>query len=467
MQSKLIIFSLYIKGFFFHSFMSGDDYSKRITIHNQPSILAKNSFVSDWPRYNGPFDNASSPETKIIEEWGNNGPKLIWEIKKGEGYSSPAISRGVLVLFHRDDGMEIIEGLNPENGKQKWSYSYPVEYRDRYGYSNGPRASPVIFDNFVYCHGVTSWMTCLNLTTGELIWKRDLAKEFEIPNYFFGKGSNPVFFKNTLILNIGGSKNRCIAGLNAKTGKTEWIAKDTWGASYSSPVITKMHERDICLVFTGGESRPPTGGLIVLDPENGEKLARYPWRSSKYESANAVPPIPLPGNMVFLSECYEKGSVVIRFKDDFTPQLVWSNKNINIHWMTPVVKNGLMYGISGRHQQGAETFCLNPKNGKIYWKESIYWNHFLNEKEIRLGLFRGAILKLENHFICLSELGTLLKIDFSEKGWEIQNKKQLFFAPGTWTLPAISRGLLYVMQNETDRMTGKTARLLCFDLRSK
>jgi hypothetical protein len=171
--------------------------------------------------------------------------------------------------------------------------------------------------------------------------------------------------------------------------------------------------------------------------------------------------------MVFLSECYEKGSVVIRFKDDFTPQLVWSNKNINIHWMTPVVKNGLMYGISGRHQQGAETFCLNPKNGKIYWKESIYWNHFLNEKEIRLGLFRGAILKLENHFICLSELGTLLKIDFSEKGWEMQNKKQLFFAPGTWTLPAISRGLLYVMQNETDRMTGKTARLLCFDLRSK
>ena len=43
----------------------------------------------------------------------------------------------------------------------------------------------------------------------------------------------------------------------------------------------------------------------------------------------------------------------------------------------------------------------------------------------------------------------------------------VFFAPGTWTLPAVSHGLLYVMQNETDRMTGSTARALCYDLRGR
>ena len=116
---------------------------------------------------------------------GKNGPELIWEVTKGEGYASPIISKDILVLFHRQNGMEIIDGINPENGRLIWTYKYPVHYKDRYGYSSGPRASPVIHDNLVFCHGVTSWLTCLNLMTGELIWKRDLAKEFEIPNYFW------------------------------------------------------------------------------------------------------------------------------------------------------------------------------------------------------------------------------------------------------------------------------------------
>ena len=40
-----------------------------------------------------------------------------------------------------------------------------------------------------------------------------------------------------------------------------------------------------------------------------------------------------------------------------------------------------------------------------------------------------------------------------------------FFCPEAWTLPALSRGLLYVMQNETDRMSGLPPRLLCYDFR--
>ena len=120
---------------------------------------------------------------------------MLWESKKGEGYASPAISKGILILFYREEGMEKIEGLNAENGQRRWIYQYPVTYKDRYGYSNGPRASPVIEGNYVFCHGVTSWLTCLDLNTGKLIWNRDLRKEFEIPDYFFGKGSNPILYQ--------------------------------------------------------------------------------------------------------------------------------------------------------------------------------------------------------------------------------------------------------------------------------
>jgi outer membrane protein assembly factor BamB len=439
----------------------------RLITHAKAAPLQKGSETFDWPRFNGPFDNASSLETNLVKNWGKNGPKLLWERNKGEGYSSPGVSQGILVLFHRQNGMEIIEGLDSATGESKWSYEYPVEYQDRYGYSNGPRASPVIDGDFIYAHGVTSWLTCLDLKTGELIWRRDIGGDFDVPKYFFGKGSNPIIFEKYIIVNVGGSENRCVVAFNKSSGRTEWITKDAWGASYSSPTLSSIHGRTVCLVFTGGESRPPTGGLLVIDPTSGKKLNRFEWRSSNYESANAVPPIPCGKNRVFLSECYEKGGVLLEFDEDFKPFKVWSDKNINIHWMTPVMNKEVLFGIAGRHQQGAETFALNILTGDIFWKEQITWKDSINGRNLNLGLFRGSILKLQNEFLCLSEFGSLVKLNLSTDGWELKNKVQLFFAPGTWTLPALSKGLLYVMQNETDRITGKKPRLLCFDLRAQ
>ena len=439
--------------------------SKRLIFHSSPKALNKKAITSSWQRFNGPSDDASSPETQILVDWVEQKPKILWEIEKGEGYASPAIKNRTLILFHRLNGKEKVEALNSENGNLIWKYEYPVDYEDRYGYSSGPRASPVIDDKFVYTQGVTSWLSCLELKTGKLVWKRDLAKEFKIPNYFFGKGSNPIIFEDKIIVNVGGGNEECVIAFNKYNGQTIWIVKDSWGASYSSPRIASMHNRKVCLVFTGGESRPPTGGLLLIDPTNGEKLNRFSWRSSSYESANAVPPIPLEQNRVFLSECYEKGSVVLEYDKEFEPSIVWQNKDINIHWMTPVIEDKTMFGIAGRHQQGAETFCLNWENGHVHWKERISWKDNLNNQTLNLALFRGSILKLNNYFICLSELGSLLILEMNNNGWHIKSKHQLFFSPGTWTLPALSNGLLYIMQNETDRLTGKKPRMLCLDLR--
>ena len=438
-----------------------------LIFHAKANPLGKEAVTHDWPRLNGPNDNAKSTETAIIGKWPDSGPRLLWEKEKGESYASPAVKGNLLMIFHRKDEHEQIDCIDATNGTLVWKFQYPVEYRDRYGYSNGPRASPVIAGNYVYAHGVTAWLTCLESKTGKKTWQRNLGDEFEIPQYFFGKGSTPIVIKDTLIVNVGGSKERCVVGLDRFTGKTKWITKDSWGASYSSPSRAMIHGKEVCLVFTGGESRPPKGGLLVIDPKDGSKLARFPWRSSKFESANAVPPLPIGDNRVFLSECYEKGGVVVEFDQDFTPSVVWSDETLNVHWMTPILSGGALYGVAGRHQQGADVFCINPGNGKAYWRDRINWTEEMDRRTLELEFFRGAFLKVEDFFICLSEIGSLLIVKMDKKGWKIISKKQLFFAPGTWTLPALSKGLLYVMQNETDRRTGQGPRLLCYDLRKR
>ena len=130
--------------FFLVAYTQAKEKDSQLITHANASILSPNAQFSDWNRFNGPFDNATSTETHLIEDWGERGPRVIWEVVKGEGYASPAVSKNILILFHRQNGMETIEGLNSETGTRKWIYRYPVEYRDRYGYSNGPRASPII-----------------------------------------------------------------------------------------------------------------------------------------------------------------------------------------------------------------------------------------------------------------------------------------------------------------------------------
>ena len=117
----------------------------------------------------------------------------------------------------------MVEALHAENGTKIWNYEYPVNYRDRYGYSNGPRASPVIHNGRVYLHGVTAWLTCLDLKTGKLIWNRNLKDEFRIPEYFFGKGSNPLVLGENLIVNIGGANEACVVSFDLEDGKQDGL----------------------------------------------------------------------------------------------------------------------------------------------------------------------------------------------------------------------------------------------------
>ena len=127
--------------------------------------------TSDWPRFNGPGDDAKSIESPLLEEWLEGAPRLLWSLDKGYGYASPAVCKDILVLFHRRDGKEVVGGRNPSLAAPSGNILTRLNTGTRYGYSAGPRASPVIRGGLVYIHGVTAWLTCLELETGKLVWK--------------------------------------------------------------------------------------------------------------------------------------------------------------------------------------------------------------------------------------------------------------------------------------------------------
>jgi outer membrane protein assembly factor BamB len=440
--------------------------SAQARVHNKPKPLAKDAVTHDWTSFLGPAHNATSTETRLSRTLP---PPLVWEFAKGTSYASPAVLADRLLLVHRVGDEEIVECMHAETGARHWSFRYATDFEDRYGYNNGPRSSPVVDGDRVYSLGAQGQLHCLDLTSGKLVWARKIATEYKVPQDFFGTASTPLVEDRLLVLNVGAPSGPCVVGLDKMTGREVWRAGKEWGPSYASPVPAVVHGKRRIFVFAGGESTPPTGGLLSIDPATGRVDFSFPWRSRSYESVNASCPVAFD-NKVFISASYRTGGALIEIRPDFTHRVVWTTQEFGLHWNTPIYRNGFLYGFDGRNEPDASLACLDAASGKVVWRATPEWTETFNvggtRRQQLLGAYRGALLAVDGQFLCLGEMGHLVWMDLTPKGYKEISHAWLFAARESWALPVLSRGLLYVVQNTRDVVNGVGPRLLCYDLRA-
>jgi outer membrane protein assembly factor BamB len=394
----------------------------------KPKPLAKDAVTHDWTSFLGPTHNAISTETRLSRVLP---PPLVWEFPKGTSYTSPAISGDRLVFVHRVGDEEIVECLHSETGARHWNFRYATTFEDRYGYNNGPRSSPVIDGDRVYTMGAQGQLHCLDVRSGKPAWNRNIASEYKVPQDFFGTASTPLIESTLLILNTGAPGGPCVVGLDKTTGREVWRAGKEWGPSYASPVPAVVHGKRRIFVFAGGESTPPSGGLMSIDPANGRVDFSFPWRSRSYESVNASCPVVFD-NKVFVSASYRTGGALIEIRPDFTHRVLWTTQEFGLHWNTPIYRNGFLYGFDGRNEPDASLACVEAATGKVVWRTTPEWNETF----------------------------------IMPKGYRELSHAWLFAARESWALPVLSRGLLYVVQNTRDLVNGQGPRLLCYDMRA-
>jgi outer membrane protein assembly factor BamB len=435
-------------------------------VHRKPKPLPQGAVTDDWATFLGPSHNAVSTETKLSRTLP---PPLVWEHDRGTGYASPAIKGDALVFVHRLANEEIVECLHPETGSSQWEFRYATAFEDRYGYNNGPRSSPVIDGQRVYTMGAEGKLHCLELGSGKVVWKRDLRAEYRVPQDFFGTASTPLVEGRLLIVNVGAPGGPAVAGLDKATGREVWRAGRKWGPSYASPVPAVMHGKRRVFVFAGGESDPPTGGLMSINPATGHVDFVFPWRSRSHESVNASCPVVF-GNKVFISASYRTGSALVEVRPNFTHRVRWTTQEFGLHFSTAIYRDGYLYGFDGRNEPDASLACVDATSGKVVWRETPEWTE---DFEVRgqkqqqvMGTYRGSLLAVDGQFLCLGELGHLLWMDLTPKGYKEVSRAWLFPARESWEVPVLSRGLLYVVQNTRDMFRETGPRLLCYDLRA-
>ena len=427
------------------------------------SVAAEKPVVADWPHLLGPAYNCTTPESGLLRKFPAEGLRVLWEMPLGKGMGGPAIIGGRIVVFHRLADKETVECRDAATGKSEWKFDYAAPYLPRYGGGTGPRTSPVIADGRVFVFGVTGRLHCLDLASGKMIWEHDCAREYSMKPAFFGFGSTPLVMGSRVIVQIGGvmdGKPVNSVAFDTATGKLLWAAAHEWGASYASPVPARLHGRDCVLIFAGGLSRPATGGLLVVDAADGKVLAAAPHRAAIAESVNVSSPVVASaeegkGARIFVSEVYTAGGLCVEVAKDFTTTTAWHGGDFGMYWMTPLVRDGCIFGFTGQSEQLAELACREVASGRELWRD-----------DLGRGFGRANLLATADGVLCLGEFGELAWIGISPKGGKVIERTKLFDAPETWTPPALSHGLLYVQQNEPDR-DGKRPRLICYDLRAK
>jgi len=430
----------------------------------EPKPLDAQAQTEDVTDFLGKNRKPVSAETHLLQDLSKL--NLLWEYEKSESYTAPVIQAQRLYFAHSKGDQLYVDCLNSESGARLWRFEHQRKYNDSYGYGSGPRGSVLVDGEFVYLHDVAGELLCLNKNDGKKVWSVNTSVFYKVPQAFFGVASTPLIEGKLLIVNVGAPNGPCVVAFDKTTGREQWVSGNKWLASYASPVAATFNGQRRVLVFAGGKTRPPVGGLISINPTDGSIDFEFPWRSSTYESVNASTPVVFD-DKVYISATYDTGACLLQIQPDFSAKPLWKSEDLSSHWNTPIYEEGYLYGINGRHSRTATLVCLNVETGKKVWEERMTWEEQLSgiDKPITFGLQMASLLKVDGNYLCLSELGHLLWLGLSPQGVKVLSKCRLFTAKQTWCAPIISQGLLYISQNEDDKLTGKTPRLRCYDMR--
>ncbi|HUI77935.1 MAG TPA: PQQ-binding-like beta-propeller repeat protein [Bryobacteraceae bacterium] len=381
----------------------------------------------DWPQFLGPTRNGVYAGTEP-----GLSPALVWKIEVGHGFSAPVVARGRVILFHRQENRTLVESLDAATGKRVWVAEYPTEYRDDFGFDDGPRATPAVAGERIYTFGAEGVLQALDFSTGKRIWSVDTRQKFGAGKGFFGAACSPLVEDGRVLLQVGGPHGAGIVAFDAATGKTLWTATND-ESGYSAPVSTTIGGARHVLFFT-------RSGLVDIDPATGRIRCQFPWRSRSHASVNAAAPV-VAGNLVFLSASYGTGATLLEIQGAEVKQLWASDDALSSHYATSVYHDGYLYGYHGRQEYGQSLRCVELKTGRVQWNVD--------------GFGAGTVTLAGGRLLLIRENGELVFAPASPKEFKPLARAQLLPAV-VRAYPAIADGKLYVRNEHT---------LACFILR--
>ena len=333
-----------------------------------PSVHAE-----DWPQWRGAGRLGMWNETRIIDEFPDEGLKVVWRAPIRSGFAGPAVSEGrVFVLDWQEDpqsrtldGIERLVALDEETGSVLWTHEWATSYRMLQGsYAIGPRATPTVDGDRVYVVGASGVLRCVNVQTGNLIWTKNYIDDYDTSVATWGVASAPLVDGDRLIAIVGGEPDALVVAFNKQTGEELWHAVTVVGEmGYGQPVIYDAGGARQLIVWHAA-------ALVSLNPETGAVYWEQPWEVGA--GMSVATPV-RDGNFLLVSQFYN-GSMMMRLDTDRpSATMLWKGSSRSelpdetdgLHSMitTPIVRGNYVYGVGSY----GELRGLSARTGERLW----------------------------------------------------------------------------------------------------
>jgi len=386
--------------------------------------------AADWPQWLGPKRDGGSSEA--VEPWPGE-PKVLWKVKVGVGFSTPAVANGRVFVHARVNGKDREEliALDAKTGKVQWRTAY-----DRGPYNSvlntGPQATPTVVGNRVFTYGITGYLTCFEADTGKQVWQVDAFKKLKATLPQFGVCCSPLVVGNKVLVAVGG-KGSSVVAFETDTGEVAWQALDE-PAGTSSPVLVVAGSKtgrlpDVAVMTTLR--------VVGLNPLDGT----VNWEFALPFQPSGTAPTPLVTGDRVVTSTMTNGSTAIKVTagEKVTAEKEWQAKGLSGYFSSGVAgSKGRLFLVTNvtTPVPRADLVCVEAATGKELWKkEGLGYFHF--------GLVRTSNGKL----LVLDDAGTLRLIDATAS--EFKELCSAKVCDGTLVTPALSNGRLYA-RDSTD-----------------
>lgn len=388
---------------------------KRLIILIGIFTLLGNGFAQDATIWRGPSGDGHYPETGLLKQWPAGGPQILWSFEElGQGHSSAIVAQG----FVFTTGMIGETGYLFKfdlNGKLVYKKEYGQEFYESW---YGTRGTPTIAGDKIYLLSGMGKLYCFDNESGDILWARDLFKDFDGSNIQWGMNETPVLDGKVIYITPGGKKNNLVA-LNRHTGDLIWSSPGKGQlTAYCTPLLFVHNGRK--MLATHSESH-----IMGFDATTGKML----WSHYHQNEWSVHPNTPLyhEGLIFYLSGYGSGGGMLELSADGSSVKQLWKHKNMDSRMGGAVLVDGYIYG-SGDSRLWC---CFDWQTGE--------------EKYTSRELGHGVVIYADGMLYCYSQRGELALVAPDPAGFKVVSKTKVALGSEQhWAHPVIYDGVLYL-----------------------
>lgn len=342
-----------------------------------PAIVS----AEDWPGWRGPRGDGSSLATSVPTEWdASTGKNLRWKVElPGEGHSSPIVSgdRVFVTACKPDSEDRLLMCLDRTTGMTLWSKTVlRARLESKHALNSYASSTPATDGQLVY---VTFLQAGANqvpapnvggrrmIYTGEIVvaaYDFDGHQKWLVkPGGFIsahGFCSNPVPWRDTVIINGDHDGDSYLVALDKATGQPRWKTKRRHQTrSYCTPIIRNVDGQQQ-LVLCGSKC------VASFDPDTGIRQWNVEGPTEQFVASMVY-----DGSCFFAVGGYPTHHVIaIRpdGKGDVSDSHVaWHIQNVRSYVPSPVVVGEFLLVADDRGTAN----CFDASNGERLWQNRL------------------------------------------------------------------------------------------------